>query len=153
MFKILRNILVPDAPGDEGGDRFDPLLTAVAVLLAEIAQADHEHADVEAEEIRSQLMANFSLSETEAIELAKAARATATESVSLHEFTRTLHDSMDYKEKEAVVEMLWRIALADRNLDKYEDYMIGKIAELLYVYRQDVLRIKHNVVESIRTKT
>lgn len=152
MFKILRNVLVPDVTGDESNDRFDPLQTAVAVLLAEIAQADHDHADVEADEIRSQLMANFSLSEAEAAELAEAARNTATESVSLHDFTKTLHDNMNYKEKESVIEMLWRIALADRNLDKYEDYMIGKVAELLYVYRQDVLRIKHSVIESIRNK-
>ena len=153
MFKIFRNVLVPDTPDDQGDDRFDPVQTAVAVLLAEIAQADHEHADVETDEIRNQLIANFSLSEAEAAELAEAARATATESVSLHEFTKTLHDSMDYKEKEAVVEMLWRIALADRNLDKYEDYMIGKVAELLYVYRQDVLRIKHSVIEATRSKS
>jgi uncharacterized tellurite resistance protein B-like protein len=56
---------------------------------------------------------------------------------------------MSYPEKEAVIEMLWRIALADHDLDKYEDYMIGKIAELLYVYRGDVLRLKQRVVESI----
>ena len=48
---------------------------------------------------------------------------------------------MTYAEKEAVIEMLWQIALADQDLDKYEDYMIGKIAELLYIYRGDVMRL------------
>ena len=57
---------------------------------------------------------------------------------------------MSYAEKEVVVEMLWHIALADQNLDKYEDYMIGKIAELLYVYRGDVLRLKDRVIQLIR---
>ena len=44
--------------------------------------------------------------------------------------------------------MLWQIALADDTLDKYEDYMIAKIAELLYVARGDVLRLKQRVIES-----
>jgi uncharacterized tellurite resistance protein B-like protein len=45
--------------------------------------------------------------------------------------------------------MLWHIAMVDQNLDKYEDYMIGKIAELLYIYRGDVIRLKQRVIESI----
>ena len=56
---------------------------------------------------------------------------------------------MDYAEKESVVEMLWRIALADHRLDKYEDYMIAKIADLLYVARGDVLRLKSRVIDSL----
>jgi uncharacterized tellurite resistance protein B-like protein len=58
-----------------------------------------------------------------------------------------LHTELDYGEKEKIIEMLWRIALADKVLDKYEDYMIGKIAELLYVARGDVIRLKSRVVE------
>ena len=69
--------------------------------------------------------------------------------MSLQEFTKTLHAEMTYAQKERVIEMLWRIAMADQNLDKYEDYMIGKIAELLYVYRGDVMRLKQRVVESV----
>ena len=49
---------------------------------------------------------------------------------------------MSYEEKTTVIEMLWRIALADNNLDKYEDYMIGKIADLLYIARGDVIQLE-----------
>jgi uncharacterized tellurite resistance protein B-like protein len=56
---------------------------------------------------------------------------------------------MTYAEKESVIQMLWRIALADRNIDKYEDYMIGKIAELLYVARGDVIRLRQQVLDSL----
>ena len=70
------------------------------------------------------------------------------QSVSLQQFTRRLHEVMSYDEKRRVVEMMWRIALADRRLDKYEDYMVGKIAELLYISRGDVLRERNRVQES-----
>jgi len=59
-----------------------------------------------------------------------------------------LHDEMSYEEKTTVIEMLWRIALADNTLDKYEDYMIGKIADLLYIARGDVIRLKSRVIDS-----
>ena len=45
--------------------------------------------------------------------------------------------------------MLWRIALADHNIDKYEDYMIAKIAELLYIARGDVIRLRQRVIDSM----
>lgn len=152
MFRKLKNVFAPVSSNTASDDRMDPVQAAVAVLLAEIAQADHDHADIETQEIRTQLAAQFSLTPQEAADLAEAAAATAAESISLHDFTKTLHERMSYKEKEAVVEMLWRIALADRNLDKYEDYMIGKIAELLYVYRADVLRIKHSVSDALSSQ-
>jgi len=122
---------------------------ATAVLLVEIARADHDLHEAEIAEIRDQLAQSFGLGEQEATALLARARAAAEEAVSLHEFTRILHAEMSYAEKESVVEMLWRIALADRRLDKYEDYMIAKIADLLYVARGDVLRLKHRVADSL----
>lgn len=122
---------------------------ATAVLLVEIARADHELQEAECVEMRSQLVAAFDLTEKEAEALLTTALNAADESVSLREFTTLLHAEMSYAEKESVLEMLWRIALVDRNLDKYEDYMIAKIAELLYIARGDVLRLKQRVKDSM----
>ena len=119
------------------------------MLLIEIARADHERQASEDTEIKSQLANHFELSMEAAAALMAKAEQAADESVSLYEFTRALHAEMDYAEKESVIEMLWRIALADRTLDKYEDYIISKIAELLYVARGDVIRLKARVIESM----
>ena len=59
---------------------------------------------------------------------------------------------MTYAEKSTVIEMLWQIALADNHLDKYEDYMIGKIADLLYIARGDVIRLKNRVLEKLQAE-
>lgn len=122
---------------------------ATAVLLVEIARADHDLREEEMAEIRDQLAGQFDIEAAQAADLLGRARKTSDDSVSLYEFTRILHAEMSYAEKESVIAMLWRIALADRDLDKYEDYMIGKIAELLYVARGDVLRLKQRVIESL----
>ncbi len=121
---------------------------AVAVLLVEMARADYDLAETEQAAIIDQLAAGFGLDESDAVALTEQARKRAEHSVSLHEFTRAVHDGMDYDEKLRVVEMLWRVALADSNLDKYEDYLIAKLGELLYVSRGDVIRIKARVLES-----
>ena len=125
---------------------------ATAVLLVEIARADHERQAIEHEAMLTSLQRGFDLPADEAESLLERAETAAEHSVSLHEFTKVLHAELDYAEKEQVVEMLWRIALADKVLDKYEDYMIGKIAELLYVARGDVIRLKNSVVESLDNK-
>jgi uncharacterized tellurite resistance protein B-like protein len=127
----------------------DLVQLSVAVLLVEIARADYEQKEVEFSEIRKQLARRFDLPDSAADELLSVAQERVEDSVSLHEFTSALHADLSYVEKETVIEMLWRIALADRDLDRYEDYMIGKIAELLYVYRGDVLRLKQRVLDSI----
>jgi len=122
---------------------------ATAVLLVEIARADHERLAVEHDVMLELLKGCFSLSAIEAESLLNRAEIAAENSVSLHEFTHLLHAELSYAEKEKIVEMLWRIALADKVLDKYEDYMIGKIADLLYVVRGDVIRLKNKVYESM----
>lgn len=122
---------------------------ATAVLLVEIARADHERLAIEHEAMLELLKDSFNLSAAEAENVLNRAEIAAENSVSLHEFTRVLHAELSYAEKEKIVEMLWRIALADKVLDKYEDYTIGKIADLLYVVRGDVIRIRNRVYESL----
>lgn len=118
---------------------------AVAVLLVEMARADFQLDPREERTIAGQLGDAFGLDAAASRALLERARDTARDSVSMHEFTRALHEGMDYAQKLKVVEMLWRVALADQRLDKYEDYLIGKLGELLYVSRGDVIRLRHKV--------
>ena len=39
---------------------------------------------------------------------------------------------------------MWQIAYADGELDKYEDSLVLKISDLLYVNRAKVMRLKHD---------
>ncbi len=150
MIGSIRKWFSRPEPVSGEGKVLDNVQFCVAVLLVEVARADFDQSDLEVAKIGEQLAVRFDLPEQETAELLKAAQDKVEDSVSLHEFTQALHAGMSYAEKETVVEMLWHIALADQNLDKYEDYMIGKIAELLYVYRGDVIRLKDRVIQSIR---
>lgn len=135
-----------EVPDDVGEARIQH---ATAALLVEIARADDERLAVEHDTMLSLLQSNFSLSSVDTELLLSRAEAAAENSVSLHEFTRILHTELSYAEKQTIIEMLWRIALADNVLDKYEDYTVGKIADLLYVVRGDVIRLRNRVYESL----
>ena len=62
--------------------------------------------------------------------------------VSLHDFTRLLNESFSKAEKINVIENLWHVAYADSILDKYEEYYIRKVADLLYISHSDYIQSK-----------
>ena len=96
-----------------------------------------------------QLKRFFDLSEDEALLLVKEAETEADHSVELQSFTRLLHERLSLSEKHAVVEMLWRVALADDHLDKHEDHLVRKLAGLLYISHSDLIRIRNSVRETL----
>jgi uncharacterized tellurite resistance protein B-like protein len=68
--------------------------------------------------------------------------------VSLHDFTRSINDSLSREDRVKIVELLWRVAFADAVLDKYEEYFIRKIADLLYVSHKDYIQSKHRAARN-----
>ena len=64
------------------------------------------------------------------------------ESVSLHQFTRLVNDNYNPEQKLALIESMWKVAFADGELDKYEDYLIRKVADLIYVSHSEFIRCK-----------
>ncbi|MCC7258261.1 MAG: TerB family tellurite resistance protein [Gammaproteobacteria bacterium] len=136
--------------GEQGGASVDPdqVPLAMAALLVEAARADHHVREDELEEISVLLAVRLDLDPEQATGLVQRARQAVERSVSLYEFTHPLHQALDYRQKQELVRMLWHVVLADRRLDKYEDYLIGKVSELLYVLRGDVLRLRHEVQQA-----
>ena len=59
-------------------------------------------------------------------------------------YGQLLHDYLTEDEKAQIVSLLWQIAYADGRLDKYEDSLVLKISDLLYVSRGRVMRLKHD---------
>ena len=75
-------------------------------------------------------------------------KKTVSESTSLYQYTRLINDLCDYEDKIQLITNLWIIAFADKHLDKYEEYLIRKISDLLYVSHSDFIQEKIKVKES-----
>ncbi len=143
MLSRLRQFLVSERRLAAQADPAARLRLAVAALLVELARADHDEQAVEHAAITGLIARHFRLDPVAAGELLAEARSAADDAVSLRDFTAPLHEELSYVDKLSIIAMLWAVALEDRTLDKYEDYLIGKVAELLYVSRGDVVRLRY----------
>ena len=121
---------------------------ATALLLVEVARADFSEDLIEDEKALELLREFFDLSLEDATMLVEEAKSEADRAASLQAFTHRLHERLSVEEKHGVVEMLWKVAMADNHLDKYEDHLVRKIADLLYVSHGDLIRIRNRVADS-----
>lgn len=119
---------------------------ATAVLLADVAQADDVFDETEFDRVLRLMESHFELAPNDAAELVNQATEEAESLVSLHAFTDVLHQNLDEAEKARVVRLLWNVAYADGNLDKYEDSLVLKISDLLHVSRGQCMRLKHDAM-------
>ena len=121
---------------------------ATAVLLIDVARADSDFSEDEFDTLLELARAHFDLPPQDAAELVIAANEKADDLVSVHEFTQLLHQHLSDDEKARIVGLLWKIAYADGRLDKYEDSLVLKISDLLYVSRGRVMRLKHDAAQA-----
>ncbi len=142
--QVIESISVTDS--SIAVDRDAALRLATAVLMVDVARADHIFEDSEFERVLQLVEQHFKLAPEEAAELVNSASDTAEDIVSVHEFTALLHEHLDEDEKARIVGLLWEIAYADGELDKYEDSLILKISDLLYVSRPRVMRLKYDAM-------
>jgi uncharacterized tellurite resistance protein B-like protein len=130
---------------DDPKAREHALRVATALLLIEVAKADYAEEFAEDETMLESLKQFFALDAASAALLLEEARSTSDRAVELQQFTRRLHEQLSVAEKHRVIEMLWQVALADRRLDKHEDHLVRRLAELMYVSHSDLIRIRNRV--------
>lgn len=121
------------APEAHDADGVDAVELATAALLVEMQRADLVADALDEAEVRALLARHFSLDDEAVSNLVSLANDRADQSVSLHEFTRLIHDRFDVAQKTTVIEMLWRVAYADGHVDAHEEHLVRKVADLLYL--------------------
>jgi uncharacterized tellurite resistance protein B-like protein len=116
---------------------------AAAALLIEVTRADYADDPRELEAVRDALRATFLLEEKELDELMEMADSEATEATSSYDFTRLVNEHFGPNQKLDLIYAMWQVAYADDDLDKYEEHLIRRIAELIYVPHNEFIRLKH----------
>ena len=124
----------------EGG--LDRLHVATTALLLEVSAADFDVGADELEVAAQALAQHYSLSGTDVDELIRLTRDELKDAVCLHQFTDLINESLSHEEKLTIVGMLWDIAYADLSIDKYEEHLIRRISDLIYVSPSDFIRAK-----------
>jgi uncharacterized tellurite resistance protein B-like protein len=151
MLNYLKDLFDSSASNDNSTDnnRSHRLEIAACALLIEVAKADDEFSDEEKDRITEIMKNKFHLSESEVSSIFEESEESVRNSVSLYEFTDTLNQHLSNDEKYSVLKLLWQIAYADGNIDKYEDHYIKKISNNLHLYNKDRIAAKFEVKEML----
>ncbi|MCZ6912323.1 MAG: TerB family tellurite resistance protein [Proteobacteria bacterium] len=138
-----------DTGDDQDADHENALRLATAALLGERGRADHYGDGDESTLILELLRENFEMESEDVGALYEFATEKADQVVSLHELTSLLHRSLNDEERGRLLEMMWRVAYADKRLDPLEDSLVRKVADLLYVRNTSLMKIRDRVLSNI----
>ena len=130
-----------EIPNKEQKDK-EIINNACAALLIEIALADKVFNEEELISMKQTLNKVYEVDEKDIEELINESKKKVSESTSLYEYTRLINDLCNYEDKIRLISNLWSIAFADQHLDKYEEYLIRKISDLLHVSHKDFIQQK-----------
>ncbi len=119
----------------------DKQLAACALML-EVAAIDDNFGEPELNILAEEMQKQFSLDDETRSELIELAHTAQADAASLHQFTSLIHKHCEPQDKFQLLVGMWRIAFADDHLDKYEEHIIRKVAELLYIRHSDFIRAK-----------
>jgi uncharacterized tellurite resistance protein B-like protein len=123
-------------------DSEQALRMATAALLLEVARADDDITDDERAVIRRVMENCYAVSPEQARELADAAERQTHAVTSLFPFTRLLTSECSIEDRIRIVRMLWEVSRADGRIDKHEEHLVRKVADLLYVPHSQFIRAK-----------
>ena len=118
------------------------LNVAAAAMLIETARADFTQDADEQEAMAALLSRSLGLGDEEVQSLMAAATERVDVATSLYEFTRVINDHYNAEQKVQLIGAMWAVAYADGDLDKYEEALIRRVAELTYVPHADYIRSK-----------
>ena len=145
LLKKLKDLLGSESTAT-GEVEHRALELACAALMFEVARADFTVEPTEQDVVTSLLTAQFNLSADEVSTITEAAVEQADAATCLFEFTRTLNELASAEQKRDLLAMMWRVAMADNEISRYEEHVIRKVADLLYVPHGDFIAAKQSAM-------
>ena len=115
---------------------------AAAMVLLEVAWADHEIEERELTLIRTALQTLYAIDSAQVESVIKEARVEHESAIGIASFTRTLNEQLDTQERRLLLEHLWRMNSFDGSEFHYEESVIRRVTELLYLNHSDFIAAK-----------
>jgi len=142
LIKKLLSLITPN--DSESSDIPDHSIFVAAIsLLIEVAKADHHLSEEEESKLLELVSTHFNESNQEHDELISLAKSKSENSTSLYEFTSVINESYSEDEKFQLIILMWKIAYIDNVIDKYEEHLIRRVADLIYVSHSKFIEAKH----------
>ena len=133
-----KNVLDPEA------ETTSPDQLATAALLIEVMVIDGDLDDQEMQAIAGTLSNMLDLTEEQIDQLIELSKEEVSEATSLYQFTKEINEHFDIEKKLSLMTAMWRVAFADGHLDKHEENIIRRVADLLHIRHSEYIRCKAN---------
>ena len=121
---------------------------ATAALLIEVMVIDGDLDDQEMQAITGTLSNMLDLSEEQIDQLIELSKEEVADATSLYQFTKEINEHFDIEKKLSLMTAMWRVAFADGHLDKYEENIIRRVADLLHIRHSEYIRCKANAKDA-----
>lgn len=121
---------------------------ATCALFLEMAKIDETFSHDELAKILTILEDTYGLSAADADDLVAAAEQELRGSIDYWHFARLINENYSTAEKIDIIEMLWRIVYVDGKLDKYENHLMHKLANILRLSHEQLIEAKLKVLRS-----
>ncbi|HJV28589.1 MAG TPA: TerB family tellurite resistance protein [Aromatoleum sp.] len=139
------------SPEDEASSEH-LLRLATAVLLVEVMRSDSQVLAEEREAVLEALRDKFALNDDEVARLFELAQTEANEATDLHRFTSRINKGFSAEQKLRVIELLWRVALADDHLSAHENHLMRRLGDLLYIPHADYIAAKQRARDALNAQ-
>jgi len=131
-------------PSVEKNDVKHSLRLATCILLIEVSKSDDDFGIDEQEKIKMLIQNKFGLTLKELDYIFSLSNDNHNNMTSLFEWTDVINKECNYEEKLIIIGYMWDIAFTDSKIDKYEDFTIRKVCDLIYVKHKDFIRLKND---------
>jgi uncharacterized tellurite resistance protein B-like protein len=147
----VRDLIENVAPSPDTRARrqaFD-LQAAWCGLMMEVARLDSVGAERKRKAVSQAMREEFGIPNEELAPMIASAGRPENRLTSYFRPVALINEGCAPEQKVRLIERLWRVAIADGNIDIYEDQLVRKLADLLYVSHTDFILAKHRVQGSV----
>src|ERR1700688_3858275 len=125
--QFIADVISPTAQEERAFDDTGYRLAATALLI-HVISLDGEPSDIEKRKLHSLLESSFGLDPGTADQLIASATLAEGDAVDLYHFTSVIMRSVNEEGRRRIVEMMWELAFADRQVSEFDDHVVWRDA-------------------------
>jgi len=144
---------IRSAGAEQGLGATHALQVATAALLIEVMRMDGDIQDAERQAVTAGIREKFDLTAEETAALLRLAEDEAHGATDYYQFTALINQHFTAAQKEHVIELMWQVASADREIDRFERTLVHKVADLLHVPRAAQIAARERALHVAHRKT
>ncbi|MPY26749.1 TerB family tellurite resistance protein [Shewanella psychropiezotolerans] len=148
MLAKLKQFLTSHSQAVTPEEKARQLNLAAVSLLLEVIYADETLSEEEAQLLPQLMTKALSLTQAETEALIDEAKKIQGDSISLYEFTKEINEQCDVEQKQKLILAMWKLAYADGQLCQYEDQIIRRTADLLYLKHSELIQMRNLAMDS-----